>query len=109
MSNQDIFLMANNALAEGNYDEFITYCTDDVKWENVGKSTFNGKVELLRYISSAYEGITFTTENSVKENDIIIELGQLVIENNGKPIKSHYCDVWKFKQGWISEVRSFVI
>jgi ketosteroid isomerase-like protein len=109
MNNQDIFLTANNALAEGNYDEFITYCTEDIKWENVGKSTFNGKVELLRCIRSAYDGITFTTENSIKENDLIVELGQLVIDKNGESKKSSYCDVWRFKDGYICEVTSFVI
>lgn len=62
MSNQDIFLEANKALAEGNYDDFVTYCTEDIKWESVGNNTFNGKFELLNYISSAYDGLTFTTE-----------------------------------------------
>ncbi|GAA4312798.1 hypothetical protein GCM10023149_08300 [Mucilaginibacter gynuensis] len=109
MSNQHVFLKANKALAEGNYEEFITYCTEDIKWENVGKSTFNGKAQLLRYISSAYDGITFTTENSIKEDDMVVELGQLVIEKNGESKKSSYCDVWKFKDGMISQVTSFVI
>lgn len=109
MSNQDIFIRANKALAEGNYDEFITYCTEDIKWENVGESTFHGKAELFRYISSAYEGITFTTEDHIKENDLVVELGQIVFEKNGESKKSSYCDVWNFKDGMISQVTSFVI
>ena len=80
MSNQDIFIKANKALAEGNYDECITYCTEDIKWQNVGKSTFHGKVELLRYISSTYNGLVFTTENHIKEKDFVVELGQIVFE-----------------------------
>ncbi|MCC8408253.1 DUF4385 domain-containing protein [Mucilaginibacter sp. UR6-1] len=51
--------------------------------ENVGKSISNRKVELHRYISSAYEGILFTIENAAKENDLIIKFGQLSIENSG--------------------------
>lgn len=109
MSNQDIFMKANQALGEGNYEEFITYCTEYIKWENVGKSTFNGKAELLRYISSAYVGITFTTENSIKENDTVVELGQLLIEKSGESKKSAYCDVWRFKDGKVNQVTSFVI
>lgn len=35
MDNRNIFIKANKALAEGNYKEFITYCRDDIKWENV--------------------------------------------------------------------------
>lgn len=109
MSNQKIFIKANKALAKGSYDEFITYCNEDIKWENVGEKTFHGKVELLRYISSTYDGITFTTENSIQENDFVVELGQIVFEKNGESKKSSYCDVWKFKNGLVSQVTSFVI
>ena len=77
MNTHAIFLKANNALAEGNDDAFITYCGEDIRWENVGKSTFNGKAELLNYICSAYDGISFTTENFIKENELIVEPGQL--------------------------------
>ncbi|MCF0074878.1 nuclear transport factor 2 family protein [Dyadobacter sp. CY261] len=109
MNNQDIFIKANKALAEGKYVEFITYCTEDIKWENVGEKTFNGKAELYKYISSAYEGITFTTENHIKEDDFVVELGQIVVEKNGESKRSSYCDVWNFKAGMISQVTSFVI
>lgn len=77
MDNRNIFIKANKALAEGNYKEFITHCRDDIKWENVGRETFNGKAELLDYICSVYTGLTFKTENYIKENDFIIELGQI--------------------------------
>lgn len=109
MSNQEIFIEANKALAEGNYEGFIKYCCEDIKWVNVGRRTFNGKDELLRYISSAYEGLVFTTENYIKENDFVVEFGQIVFEHSGHPQKSSYCDVWKFKDSLISQVTSFVI
>ena len=109
MDNQLIFKRANNALAEGKYAEFINYCSDDVQWKNIGELTINGKVELLAYISSAYKGITFITENIIKENDVIVELGQIVVEKNGISKKSSYCDIWDFKNGLISQVTSFVI
>lgn len=109
MSNRNIFIRANKALAEGNYDEFITYCSEDIKWENVGKSSFLGKDELLRYIRSAYDGLGFTTENYIKEKDFVVEFGQIVFEKNGESLKSSYCDVWKFKDSLISQVTSFVI
>ncbi|PJR04103.1 nuclear transport factor 2 family protein [Avrilella dinanensis] len=107
--NQEIFIKANKALAEGNYDEFIAYCTEDMKWENVGKDTFSGKDEVLRYISSVYNGITFTTENQIIENDFIVELGKIVFEIDGESKKSSYCDIWNFRNGLISQVTSFVI
>ncbi|MFD2289165.1 hypothetical protein GJU39_22435 [Pedobacter petrophilus] len=109
MNNQDIFISANKALADGNYDEFITYCSPHIKWENVGKSTLEGKVELYNYISSAYGGLEFTTENYIKENDFIVEFGAIVFEKYGESKKSSYCDIWNFKDGFIHQLTSFVI
>jgi len=109
MSNLDIFKKANKALGEGNYEEFITFCCEDIKWENVGESTIQGKVELLGYISSTYDGLVFTTENYITEKDFVVELGQIVYEKDVATKKSSYCDVWKFKDGLIHKVRSFVI
>jgi len=109
MSNQDIFIKANKALAEGNYQEFIEYCAEDIKWINVGGSTFSGKEEILKYISSAYEVITFTSEGHIQEKDIVIEFGQIVFENIDNEKGSSYCDIWKFKDGLIIQVKSFVI
>lgn len=30
MNNEEIFIKANKALAEGNYEEFIEYCAEDI-------------------------------------------------------------------------------
>lgn len=109
MNNQDIFIIANKALAKGSYDEFITYCTEDIKWENVGNSIIHGKIELLKYIGSTYDGLVFTTEKYIKDKDVVVELGQIVFEKNGESKKSSYCDIWNFKDGLIHQVTSFVI
>lgn len=109
MSNQELFTKANNALAEGNYEEFIDYCAENIIWKNIGGDTYNGKSELLNYISSAYTTVTFTTENVIQDNDFIVELGQIVSEVNGNSKKRSYCDVWNFKNERISQVSSFVI
>jgi ketosteroid isomerase-like protein len=109
MNNLNIFIKANKALAEGNYDEFINYSSEGIRWENVGGSILNGRAELHRYISSVYDGITFSVENTVQEDNYIVEFGKIVFKKEGESKKSSYCDVWKFKDGLISQVTSFVI
>ena len=99
MSNLNILMEANKTLSVGNYEQFITYCSEDMKWENVGESTFNGKEEILGYISSAYDGLTFTTENYIEDKDFVVETGQIIFEKNGESVKSSFCDVWNFKDG----------
>ena len=109
MSNQDVFLEANAALSERNYEKFIAYCDEDIIWINVGGSAFNGRTETLKYISSTYNDVTFTTEDHIKEKDVVIEYGQIEFKTEGLSKKSSYCDIWKFKDGRISKVTSFVI
>ena len=109
MSNLDILNKANKELGAGNYEEFISYCSDDIQWENIGGRVFQGKVEVLEYIGSTYDGVVFTTDKYITEKDIVVELGQIVYEKDGVPKKSSYCDVWKFKDGLIHQVNSFVI
>ena len=109
MDNENIFIEANKALADGNYEAFLDYCSEDIKWERVGDRTFDGKAALINYLSTAYDGLIFTTENYIKAEDFLVELGQIVNEKDGVTKKSSYCDVWKFKQGLISEFTSFVI
>lgn len=109
MNNLDIFKKANKVLGEGNYEEFITYCSEDIQWENVGEHTFHGKAELIEYVKSTYDGVVFTTDKYITEKDVVVELGQIVFEKNGVPKMSSFCDVWKFKDGLIHQVTSFVI
>ena len=109
MSNKELFTNANKALAEGNYEEFIDYCAENIIWKNIGGNTYNGKLELISYIRSVYPTATFTTENVIQENDFVVELGKLVSEINGNSKTHSYCDVWSFKSERISQVTSFVI
>lgn len=109
MNNEEIFMKANKALAEGNYEEFIEYCAEDIKWINVGGNIFNGKTEILTYINSSYDEISFTTEDHITEKDIVIEFGQIVFDNIDNQKESSYCDIWKFENGLIIQIKSFVI
>jgi hypothetical protein len=66
MNNEEIFIKAKKALAEGNYEEFIEHCAEDINWINVGGSIFNGKTEILKYISSSYNDIKFYNRRSYR-------------------------------------------
>lgn len=37
MTNTEVFLLANSVLAEGHYDEFITFCTEDINGRTLEK------------------------------------------------------------------------
>lgn len=109
MNNQIIFSEANRALAAGQYDQFLAYCAEHIKWERVGERTITGKADLAGYLKSAYDGLVFTTESYIKEHDVIVELGPIMLEKAGTVKRSSYCDVWKFEDGQILQMTSFVI
>jgi len=109
MDIEQIFIAANQALAAGSYKEFLIYCSDDIRWERVGEKILNGKVELLEYIGPAYDGLTFTTERYIRQENFLVELGEIVFDKNGESKKSSYCDIWNFRDGLIHQVKSFVI
>lgn len=93
MNNQDIFINANKSLAEGKFDEFLTYCSEEIQWNIIGEKSYFGKDELLKYISSAYDGVMFTTQNYIKENEFVVEFGQITFKVNEIHKTSSYCDI----------------
>jgi ketosteroid isomerase-like protein len=42
-NNKAILEAANAAIAEGNYEGFLSFCADDTQWTFVGDKTLNGK------------------------------------------------------------------
>jgi ketosteroid isomerase-like protein len=110
MSNQEILIKANNAISVGNYDEFLSFCTDDTKWTYIGDRTIIGKHELRKYIMTAYEGSTFTTEQYIEEGNYLTVLGKITLKKaDGQLVTYSYCDVWTFRNGKLAELKAFVI
>lgn len=50
------------SFSKGNYEEFLTYCTEDTKWIYVGDRTIQGKDKVREYLATAYEESTFRIE-----------------------------------------------
>lgn len=110
MSNRDILIKANEAFSEGNYEEFLTYCTDDTKWDYVGDQTIIGKEKLREYLATTYEESTFTIERYIEEGAYLTALGSIKLRNkDGQLVNYSVCDVWTFREGKLAELKAFVI
>lgn len=110
MSNREILIKANKAFSEGNYEEFLTYCTNDTKWEYVGDRTIMGKDKLREYLATAYEESTFTAERYIEEGTYLTVLGKIKLKQTGGELVNYsYCDVWTFRDGKLAELKAFVI
>ena len=110
-TNKATLQKANAAITTGNYEEFLQYCTDDTNWTFVGDQVLQGKEAVRQYIAKAYiEPPIFDVKNLIGENDFVTAIGNITLTNeNGKTIHYSYCDVWRFHDGKMVELRAFVI
>jgi uncharacterized protein len=110
-NNKTILEKANSFVAAGNYEEFLSYCTNDTKWTFVGERTLEGKEAVRQYMASTYtEPPKFTVDYAIAEGDFLTVVGDITLKNeNGQAVHHSYCDVWRFSGGQIAELKAFVI
>jgi ketosteroid isomerase-like protein len=109
--NKATLLKGNAAIAEGNYEEFIALCTDDTEWTFVGDTTFKGKEAVRQWMARSYtEPPKVTVDDLIAEGDFLTAVGMVTMKDeNSKAIDYSYCDVWRFRNGKLAELKAFVI
>lgn len=111
MSNKEILVKANAAITQGDNEKFLEYCNEGIVWNFVGERILRGKQQVREYMNENYtEPPNFTVTNLIAEGDYVTALGTITIKDkNGNEIQHLYCDVWRFKNGKMEELRAFVI
>jgi uncharacterized protein len=109
--NKAVLEAANAANAAGNYEEFLSFCADDTQWTFVGDRTLKGKEAVRQYIAETYiEPPKFTVANLIAEGDFVTALGDITLKDaDGKADRYSYCDVWRFRDDKMAELKAFVI
>ncbi|MFD0749879.1 nuclear transport factor 2 family protein [Mucilaginibacter calamicampi] len=109
--NKAILEKANRAVAAGDNEGFLLFCTDDTKWEFVGEQTLQGKDAVRQYMAKTYtEPPKFNISRVIADDDFVSVLGKISLKNEqGIMVNYSYCDVWRFSDGKMAELRAFVI
>ena len=109
--NKAILEAGNAAVAAGDNEGFLAFCADDTEWTFVGDQTLKGKEAVRQYMAATYiEPPKFTVEDLIAEGDFVIAVGEITMKDeNGKETDYSYCDVWRFRDGQIVELKAFVI
>ncbi|NML37744.1 nuclear transport factor 2 family protein [Chitinophaga sp. G-6-1-13] len=109
--NKTILEKANAAVAEGDNEGFLFFCTDDVTWTFVGDRILQGKEAVRQYMATTYvEPPKFMVENIIAEGEFVTALGKISMKNeNGVEVNYTYCDVWQFRDGKMAALKAFVI
>ncbi|QRR04009.1 nuclear transport factor 2 family protein [Dyadobacter sandarakinus] len=111
MNNKSILEVANAAITKGDYEGFLSFCTEDTTWTFVGEQTLQGKEAVRKYMAATYqEPPKFIVENLIAEGDFVTALGQITLKDvNGNRTDYSYCDVWEFREGKMAALKAFVI
>jgi ketosteroid isomerase-like protein len=110
MTNREILEKANQAISGGNYEEFLMYCTEDTKWTYVGDLTLDGKDKVREYLATAYNESKFQIEKFIDEGEYLVAIGWIKMKDKeGRLMSYSFCDVWKFRDGKMAELKAFVI
>lgn len=109
--NKAILEKGNAAIAEGNNEGFLSFCADDTVWTFVGDKTLEGKEAVRQWMATEYvEPPKNTVANLIAEGDFLTALGDITVKDeDGKAAHYAYCDVWRFRNGKIVELKAFVI
>ena len=111
MNNKAILEKANAAITAGDNEGFLSFCTEDTEWTFVGDKTLRGKEAIRQYMATAYvEPPKFMVENLIAEGEFVTAVGKISMKNEeGKRIDYSYCDVWRFREDKMVELKAFVI
>jgi ketosteroid isomerase-like protein len=109
--NKAVLERANAAIVKGDYEGFLSHCTEDVEWTFVGEQVLRGKEAVRRYMKGAYvEPPVFTVDRLIAEGDFVTALGEISVSGEtGEVVRSAYCDVWRIRDGKLAELRAFVV
>jgi uncharacterized protein len=111
MNNKAILEQANAAVSKGDNEGFLAFCTDDTEWTFVGDQTLRGKEAVRQYMAKAYqEPPKFMVEHLIAEGEWLTVLGNISMKDDTGEWKAYaYCDVWRFRDGKMAELKAFVI
>jgi ketosteroid isomerase-like protein len=110
--NKEIIAKVNAAFAEGSTEGFLAFCAEGVEWTIVGDKPVRGKDAIRKRMGSMdlSEPPKFTIDNVIAERDFVVAHGEMSMkEQGGKAVPYSYCDIYRFRDDKIVELRSFVI
>jgi uncharacterized protein (TIGR02246 family) len=110
-NNKAILEKANAAVTEGDNEGFLSYCTEDLVWTFVGDKVLQGKEAVRQYMAARYvEPPKFMVENLIAEGEYVSAIGKISMKDKeGVMVHYSYCDVWRFRDSKMAELKAFVI
>ena len=102
---------ANAAILKRDFEGFLKFCTEDTCWTFEGDKRLTGKDAVRRWMETAYtEAPDFKVSHMIADGEYLAALGEIMVKGDqGQPVRHSVCDVWRFRDGLMAELRAFVI
>lgn len=110
-TNKATLSRANEAISAGDFDGFLAWCTEDTVWNFLGDRTLTGKAAVRRWMVETYQvPPRFRVDRLIAEGDFVVAMGEITLQDeSGNDTHHSYCDVWRFRDGKMAELRAFVV
>jgi uncharacterized protein len=110
-TNKEILEKGNAAITKGEFEGFLALCTDDTLWTFEGDRTLKGKAAVREWMATTYKELPkFRVDRMIGEGDFVAAMGEITMKDEqGKATRHAYCDVWRFREGKMAELRAFVV
>ena len=109
--NKQILEQANAAVTAGDYEGFLSYCTEDTEWNFIGQQVLKGKEAVRRYMQETYiEPPKFEVSNLISEENFVIAVGKISLnDEQGISTEYDYCDVWEVRDDKLHKLKAYVV
>jgi limonene-1,2-epoxide hydrolase len=106
---QQVVEKVNTAFAENKMEDFVSLCTDDVRWNMVGENEYVGKEAILKGMSEMPDQAApnFVIDKIVAADSAATCTGSFTMLKNG--VQFAFCDVYEFEGGLIKTMTSYVV
>jgi uncharacterized protein (TIGR02246 family) len=110
-ANKQVLQQANAAIVRGDYEGFLSFCTEDTVWTFEGDKSLQGKEAVRQWMAGAYvEPPVFELHRMIADGDFVAALGEITLKDEqGRAVRHAYCDVWRFRGGLMAGLQAFVV
>ena len=99
--------------SKGNFEYTYNYMAVDIEWNVVGADIIKGRGAVMAYCNKMLIEMANSTLNNtnhiVSENSIAVQGYCNYIKENNEPGKVAYCDVYRFEDGQLKDIKSYCI
>lgn len=111
-SNKQIVEKINDAFINGNTEGFLEYCAEDVVWSMIGETRKEGKTAIREWMAAMkdIEPPKFTVDEIIAEGESVACRGDMTMKDeNGVEGKYSYVDFYRFSDGKVVELNSYIV